>query len=73
MLCNDHDCPTSKPLEVVARPDESVDKMIRRFIKATRADGVLRESLIKSSFEKPSMRRRRKRKNSHSFSSKKDN
>lgn len=49
-----------KPLEVVAKKDEHIDRLVRRFIKKVRADGVLDELREKSHYEKPSVKRRRK-------------
>lgn len=48
------------PLEVRPRPGESVERIIRRFTKKVRNDGILQEAMQKSSFEKPSVRKRRK-------------
>lgn len=53
----------SKHLEVVARPNETGDRLIRRFVRKVREDGILREVSVRSSYEKPSQRRRRKHMN----------
>lgn len=50
-----------KPLEVRLRKDETADRLIKRFMKKVRNDGVLNEFLERRFFEKPSTIRRRKR------------
>lgn len=52
---------TCRPLEVVARSNESIERLIRRFVKKVRNDGVLQEYNVRRSFEKGSSVRRRKR------------
>jgi small subunit ribosomal protein S21 len=52
---------TCVPLQVAARPGESPDRLVRRFTKRVRNDGVLDEFRVRTAFEKPSVRRRRKR------------
>lgn len=49
-----------KGLAVTARPNEDVEKLIRRFVKKVRNDGVLQEAYIRRAYEKPSVKRRRK-------------
>jgi len=48
-------------LEVKPRNNESGEKMIRRFMKKAREDGVLREFSLRTFFEKPSVKKRRKK------------
>ena len=48
------------PLEVSPRPGESPEKMIKRFTRKVRADGILRELYTRKAYEKPSVKRRRK-------------
>lgn len=50
-----------KHLEVTARPNEGTDRMIRRFSKKVRNDGILGELYLRRFYEKPSQARRRKR------------
>lgn len=50
-----------KGLEVTARNDEDPNRMIKRFMKKVRADGILEELFERRHFEKPSVRRRKKR------------
>ncbi|MHA1951897.1 MAG: 30S ribosomal protein S21 [Candidatus Thorarchaeota archaeon] len=50
-----------KPLEVTLRKNESTERMIKRFMKKVRNDGILKEFSHRTSFEKPSVIRRRKR------------
>lgn len=52
-----------KFLEVIARRDESADRMIKRFTKMVRSDGVLKEVMNRTFYEKPSIVKRRKRRN----------
>ena len=47
-------------LEVVPRGNEPVERMIKRFSRMVRDDGVLRDFALRRSYEKPSMKRRRK-------------
>jgi small subunit ribosomal protein S21 len=49
------------PLQVTQRRGESIDRMIRRFSKKVREDGILSEFMSRTYFEKPSVVRRRKR------------
>lgn len=57
------DAVIGKHLEVVARRDESGDRMIKRFTKMVRNDGVLKEVMNRTYYEKPSIVKRRKRRN----------
>lgn len=50
-----------KGLAVTPRPNEEPDRFIKRFLKKVRADGILQEFYLRQSYEKPSVRRRRKR------------
>jgi small subunit ribosomal protein S21 len=47
-------------ISVRPRPNEDPEKLIRRFVKKVRSEGILREAARRMSFEKPSARRRRK-------------
>ena len=49
------------PLEVTPRRNESPERMVRRFSKIVRNDGIIREFLSKRYYEKPSRTRRRKK------------
>lgn len=51
---------TFKGIQVVPRPNEPVDQLIRRFTKAVRNSEILDEYRMRQSFEKPSDKRRRK-------------
>lgn len=48
------------PLEIRPRPGENMERTIRRFTKKVRNDGILQEAMQRSSFEKPSVKKRRK-------------
>lgn len=50
-----------KPLEVSPRSGEPAEKMIKRFMKKVRGEGILQELFLRRSYEKPSARIRRKR------------
>ncbi len=56
-------------LEVTARGNESPDRMIKRFTRKVRADGVLQEVYERKAFVKPSVLRRRKKAQSKFLSS----
>lgn len=56
----DFDFSRFKGLQASPRPDEDPERFIKRFLKKVRNDGILQELYIKSRFEKPSVRRRRK-------------
>lgn len=47
--------------EVVAREDESFDSLLKRFNKRVQQDGILSELRRREHFEKPSIRRKRKK------------
>jgi len=49
-----------KGLEVKPRPNEDPEKLIKRFIKKVRSDGILQEVFLRRAYEKPSVKRRRK-------------
>ena len=49
------------PLEVTQRGNESVDRMIKRFSKMVRDDGILQEFTDRRQHTKKSTKRRRKR------------
>jgi ribosomal protein S21 len=46
-------------LEVSLRQGEDGERLIRRFLKKVRNDGILREYRMRTSFVKPSAKRRR--------------
>ena len=46
---------------VEAKPDESIDSLLKRFKKAVDQDGVLVEYKKRQSHEKPSVKRKRKK------------
>lgn len=50
-----------KPLEVTPRSGETPERMVKRFMKKVRNEGILQEAYQRRSFEKPSVKRRRKR------------
>jgi small subunit ribosomal protein S21 len=50
-----------KGLEVKPRQNEDPDRFIKRFMKKVRSDGVLQEVYLRRAYEKPSVKRRRKR------------
>lgn len=50
-----------KGLEIKPRPNEEPDRFIKRFMKKVRNDGILQEVYLRRSYEKPSVKRRRKR------------
>ncbi len=50
-----------EPLQVEARPGEATERLIKRFSRMVRDDGVIRDHLLKRSHEKPCQKRRRKR------------
>jgi small subunit ribosomal protein S21 len=47
--------------KVIARPNESIDSLLKRFNSAVLADGVLKELKERSRYEKPSVKKRRKK------------
>jgi len=50
-----------KHLEVTPRKNEATDRMIKRFAKLVRDNGILKEVTHRAYFEKPSVIRRRKK------------
>ena len=56
----DNDFSRFKGIVVNARDDEDPERLIRRFMKKVRNEGILNELWEKSYYEKPSVRRRRK-------------
>lgn len=57
-----HEPVRAYPLEVTAQScGDSTEKMIRRFTKAVRNDGILYEVYSRSYFLKPSEKKRKKR------------
>lgn len=56
-----HEPVQAKHLEVTAASCRNdVDRMIRKFTKKVRADGIMRDAVFKSRFTKPSALRRMK-------------
>jgi small subunit ribosomal protein S21 len=51
-----------RPLEVILKPGESIEKAIKKLSKKIKKDGVLEIVKSKRSYEKPSEKRRRKNK-----------
>lgn len=51
----------ARHLEVTPKPQESPERMIKRFMKKVRNDGILGEVYDKRYYRKPSEKRRRKR------------
>lgn len=49
-------------VKVVARPGESVERLIQRFKRICNKEGILKELKRRQYYEKPSERRRRKSK-----------
>jgi len=47
-------------IKVVARQNENIDSLLRRFNTAVVQDGVLKELKDRSRYEKPSVKKRRK-------------
>lgn len=56
----DHEPVLARPLEVLPRGGESPERMIKRFTKKVRNDGILQELYQRRGYEKPSVKRRRK-------------
>jgi small subunit ribosomal protein S21 len=56
-----HEPVRAKHVEVAPRKDESPERMIKRFTKKVRNDGILQELYQRRGYEKPSVKRRRKR------------
>jgi ribosomal protein S21 len=57
-------CPVN--VEVVLKPGESTDKLIKRFLKKVKKSDIIKEHLEKTVFRTPSQKRRWKRaKNRH--------
>jgi small subunit ribosomal protein S21 len=56
-----HEPVRAKHVEVGPRNGESPDRMIKRFMKKVRGEGILQELYQRKAFEKPSVKRRRKR------------
>jgi small subunit ribosomal protein S21 len=56
----EHDFSRFKGVQVTARPDEDPERMVKRFMKKVREEGVTQEAYERSYYEKPSVRRRRK-------------
>lgn len=50
-----------KPVQVSLRKGETEDRLIKRFMKKVRNEGILQEYFARRFFEKPSIVRRRKK------------
>ena len=48
-------------IKTVRRQNESIDSLLKRFNAAVTFDGVLKEQKERSRYEKPSVKKRRKR------------
>ena len=48
-------------IKVNLRPNESFDSLLKRFSNAVAQDGILKELKERSTYEKPSVRKRRKK------------
>lgn len=59
-VVSEHVPVTVRHLEVSPRPNETPDRMIKRFMKKVRNDGVLAEVFERRHYRKPSEKRRRK-------------
>lgn len=55
-----HEPVQAHPLEVVPRQGEHPERMIKRFMKKVRNDGILQELYLRKGYEKPSEKRRRR-------------
>lgn len=49
-----------QPLQVSAKNDETIDRLIKRFTKKVRNEGVIEEIFERRHYKKPSIRRREK-------------
>jgi ribosomal protein S21 len=56
-----HDPVRAKYTEVAPRKDESPERMIKRFMKKVRNEGIIQEVYQRRGYEKPSVKNRRKR------------
>jgi ribosomal protein S21 len=56
-----HEPVQARHLEVTPRKDETPDRMIKRFVRKVRNEGVMQELYRRRGYEKPSQRDRRKR------------
>ena len=59
-LSRDHEPVQARNLEVTPRSGESPERMIKRFTKKVRNEGILQELYQRRGYEKPSVKRRRK-------------
>jgi small subunit ribosomal protein S21 len=48
-------------VKIVKRQNENIDSLLKRFNTAVTMDGILKESKERSRYEKPSVKKRRKR------------
>lgn len=48
-------------IKVTARPNDTIDSLLRRFNTEVLKDGILKEVREKAHYEKPSVKKRRKR------------
>jgi ribosomal protein S21 len=59
-VTKEHETVHSRYLEVAPRPQESPERMIKRFMKKVRNDSILSEVYDRRYYRKPSEKRRRK-------------
>ena len=52
--------PSKDSLSVVPAPGEDPEQMIKRFTKKVRNSGLMQELMIRKSYEKPSVKKKRK-------------
>lgn len=48
-------------VKIVKRQNENIDSLLKRFNTAVTMDGILKESKERARYEKPSVKKRRKR------------
>jgi ribosomal protein S21 len=56
----DFDFSKFRGLQIVPKQDEDPDRIVKRFSKKVRNDGVLQDLYMRRGYEKPSVKRRRK-------------
>jgi small subunit ribosomal protein S21 len=56
----DFDFSKFKGVQIVPRSDEDGDRLVKRFTRKVRNEGILQEVYLRRAYEKPSMKRRRK-------------
>lgn len=50
-----------KGIEVTPKPNEQPERMIKRFMKKVRNEGILQEIFLRRCYEKPSVKKKRKK------------